>query len=620
MTDIIHLLPDNVANQIAAGEVIQRPASAVKELLENSVDSGATQIQLIVKDSGKTLIQVVDNGKGMSFTDARVCFERHATSKISCADDLFKLTTKGFRGEALASIAAIAHVELKTKQAENNIGTQIIVEGSQVKEHTPIATQDGTSFAVKNLFYNVPARRNFLKSDAVELSHIEEEFYRVALIHTNVAFSFYHNGNLVMQLTPSNFKLRIVNIFGNHLKEKLYPIEQETSSISITGFIAKPENARKRKNDQYIFVNNRFISHFYLKHAIENAYKEIIPEGYKPAFFIQIITDPATIDVNISPTKVDIKFQDEKLIYGILHATVKKSIGALSLTPQIDFDYEPGMDVSQIKDQSSIKSPSLKLNPDYNPFREHPSTTESFSRPSKPISSDNFDSWNQFLSNIKTEDSDLSITELQNPPLFFEEKSENPNSYLDQDNVPSFNFTDRYIVFHFDKQIAIVDIIAGRERILYEEYLEALHNNPISIQQNLFPDMITLSASQIEMLLEIKEELYLLGYDIEQIDRSTFAINGTPSDEDLGDIQHIIVEMIDNYKSNQFLHRNEKNKNIALSLAKQKRTKYKTFQSDLERLTFIRQLYNTLVPNTTPSGKKIVHYINNEQLFQFFNC
>lgn len=620
MTDIIHLLPDNVANQIAAGEVVQRPASAVKELLENAVDAGATQIQLIVKDSGKTLIQVVDNGKGMSFTDARICFERHATSKISCADDLFRLTTKGFRGEALASIAAIAHVELKTKQPENSIGTQIIAEGSQIKEHTHIATQDGTSVAVKNLFYNVPARRNFLKSDAVELSHIEEEFYRVALIHTNVGFSFYHNGNLIMQLASSNFKQRIVNIFGNHLKEKLYPIEEDTGNIKISGFIAKPENARKRRNDQYLFVNNRFISHFSLKYAIENAYKEIIPEGYKPAFFIQLTIDPATIDINISPTKVDVKFQDDKLIYGILHATVRKSLGSLSLTPQIDFDYEPGMDVSQIKDQSSIKSPDLTLNPDYNPFRNNPTSSGSYSQPIKSATPQDFDSWNQFLTNIKNENIEPDSSDTETPTLLFDEKNENTISFLDQDSIPSFNFTDRYIVFHFDKQIAIIDIIAGRERILYEQYLEALQNNPISIQQNLFPDTITLSASQIDILGEIKEELHQLGYDIEQMDRNTFAINGTPSDEDFGDIQQIIAEMIENYKSSQFLHRNDKNKNIALSLAKQKRSKYKVFQSDLERLTFIRQLYNTLVPNTTPSGKKIVHYINNEQLLQIFNC
>lgn len=617
MSDIIHLLPDNVANQIAAGEVVQRPASAVKELLENAVDAGASQIQLIVKDSGKTLIQVVDNGKGMSFTDARICFERHATSKISCADDLFRLTTKGFRGEALASIAAIAHVELKTKQAEQPTGTQVIIEGSQIKEHAPIATQDGTSISIKNLFYNVPARRNFLKSDAIELSHIEEEFYRVALIHTTVGFSFYHNGNLIMQLAPSNFKLRIVNVFGNHLKEKLYPIEQETGTIKISGFIAKPENARKRKNDQYLFVNNRFISHFYVRHAIESAYKEIIPEGYKPAFFIQIELDPATIDINISPTKVDVKFQDEKLIYGILHATVRKSLGALSLTPQIDFDYEPGMDVSQIKDQSSIKPPTLTLNPDYNPFSSKSTSSGGYTPPPQNKPQHDFDSWNQFLSNIKNESEEISSSTNQNT-FTFEEKKEDPMSFLDNDSVPCFNFTDRYLVCHFETQVAIIDIVAARERILYEQYLEALQNKPIAIQQNLFPDTITLSASQVDIINEIKEELHQLGYDLEQMDRTSFAINGTPSEEDLGNLQQIITEMIENYKTNQFLHKSEKHKNIALSLAKQKRNKYKVFQSDFERISFLRQLYNTLVPSTSPSGKKIVHYINAEQLSQIF--
>jgi len=617
MSDIIHLLPDNVANQIAAGEVVQRPASAVKELLENAVDAGATQIQLIVKDSGKTLIQVVDNGKGMSFTDARICFERHATSKISCADDLFKLTTKGFRGEALASIAAIAHVELKTKQAEQPTGTQVIIEGSQIKEHTPIATQDGTSISIKNLFYNVPARRNFLKSDAIELSHIEEEFCRVALIHTHVGFSFYHNGNLIMQLAPSNFKLRIVNIFGNHLKEKLYPIEQETGTIKISGFIAKPENARKRKNDQYLFVNNRFISHFYIRHAIESAYKEIIPEGYKPAFFIQLELDPATIDVNISPTKVDIKFQDEKLIYGILHATVRKSLGSLSLTPQIDFDYEPGMDVSQIKDQSTIKPPTLTLNPDYNPFSSKSTSSGGYTPPQQNKPQQDFDSWNQFLSNIKNDSEEVQHT-IKQDTFTFEEKKEDPMSFLENESLPCFNFTERYLVCHFETQVAIIDIVAARERILYEQYLEALQSKPIAIQQNLFPDTITLSASQVEIINEIKEELHQLGYDLEQMDRSSFAINGTPSEEDLGNLQQIITEMIENYKTNQFLHKSEKHKNIALSLAKQKRNKYKVFQSELERITFLRQLYDTLVPSTSPSGKKIVHYINAEHLTQIF--
>ncbi|HPE40745.1 MAG TPA: DNA mismatch repair endonuclease MutL, partial [Bacteroidales bacterium] len=545
MPDIIHLLPEHVANQIAAGEVVQRPASAVKELIENSVDSGATHIQLIVKDSGKTLIQVVDNGNGMSFSDARLCFERHATSKITQAEDLFCLKTKGFRGEALASIAAIAHVELKTKQAEDTVGTQILIEGSVIKEHIPTATQDGTSIAVKNLFFNVPARRNFLKSDSIEYSHIEEEFYRVALIHTDIAFTFYHNNNLIVQLPIGNFKTRIINIFGNHLKDKLFPMEQITGDIAISGFIAKPENARKRKNDQYLFVNNRFVSHFYLKHAVESAYKEMIPEGYKPAFFIKIDLDPASIDVNISPTKVDVKFQDEKLIYGILHATVRKSLGSLSLTPRLDFDYEPGMDVSQIKDQSTIKPPTITLNPDYNPFQSHSGSTSHSSRKNDFIPNQSFQHWDQFLTDLKGESEQVNTIPSDNHSLFFDEKQDvNQFQFLENDQLPCFTFSDRYLVCHFDKQITVIDILHGRERILYEHYLDALQNNPIVIQQNLFPEIITLSSSQAEMVIEIKKELFNLGFDLEQIDSTSFAVNGTPNEEESINIQETLIEII----------------------------------------------------------------------------
>ena len=286
--DIIKLLPESVANQIAAGEVVQRPASVVKELLENAIDAGATDIQLIVKDAGRTLIQVIDNGKGMSFNDARLCFERHATSKLRCADDLYHLTTKGFRGEAMASIAAIAHVELKTKPAEEPTGTLLLIEGADIKAHEVIATQDGTSVAVKNLFFNVPARRNFLKSDHIEMTHIEEEFYRVALIHHDLNFTLYHNGKLLLQLTASNFKQRIINTFGSHFKDKLYPVEQVTDFMKISGFIAKPENAKKKKSEQYLFINHRFVRHNLLNYAIETAYSQLIPQGYRPAYFIEI--------------------------------------------------------------------------------------------------------------------------------------------------------------------------------------------------------------------------------------------------------------------------------------------------------------------------------------------
>jgi len=436
----IHLLPDLVANQIAAGEVIQRPASAVKELLENAIDAGATKIQLIVKDAGRTLIQVVDNGKGMNFSDARMCFERHATSKISTAEDLFQLTTKGFRGEALASIAAIAQIELNTKREDEETGTVLVIEGSQVKEHRPTATQNGTSIAVKNLFFNVPARRNFLKSDAIELGHIEEELNRISLIHYHTEFVFYHNGKLVQQLPPSNQKQRIINVFGAYFKDKLFPVELNTETVKIDGFIAKPESAKKKKNEQYLFVNSRFVKHYLLTHAIESTYKEFIPEGHKPAFFIEISVPSATIDVNISPTKIDVKFQDDRMIYAFLNAAVKKTLGTLSLIPQIDFNYNPEYDFSALKQKEEIKTPSLTLNPNYTPFS---------SKTDKKLSTS--DSWQQFLSGIK----ETTITTQPKEPemLVFQCEKSTIKEDIDESLFKCLLFSDAFLLFLEIKQI-----------------------------------------------------------------------------------------------------------------------------------------------------------------------
>ena len=361
MEDIIRLLPDAVANQIAAGEVVQRPASVVKELLENAVDAGATQIQLIIKDAGKTLIQVTDNGKGMSFNDARLCFERHATSKLRKADDLFHICTKGFRGEALASIAAIAHVELKTKPAADEMGTLVLIEGADIKEHAPVTCADGTSIAVKNLFFNVPARRNFLKSDKVELTHIEEEFYRVALIHHDLTFQYYNDGKLVLLLPASNMRQRIVNVFGQHFNDKLFPVELNHELMRVTGFIAKPENA-KRKSEQYMFVNHRYVRHSLLNFAVEKAYADLIPQGSHPAYFIALEIDPAMIDVNVSPTKVEVKLQDERLFFGFLNSTVKKALGTMSLTPMIDFDDSFPDIITDRPENKEIVAPTIRTN------------------------------------------------------------------------------------------------------------------------------------------------------------------------------------------------------------------------------------------------------------------
>lgn len=617
MTDIIHLLPDLVANQIAAGEVIQRPGSAVKELLENAIDAGATDIQLIIKDSGKTLIQVVDNGMGMSFHDARLCFERHATSKISTADDLFALRTKGFRGEALASIAAIAHVELKTKRSNDELGTLISIEGSEIKEHTPTASQDGTIISIKNLFYNVPARRNFLKSDAVEFGHIEEEFKRVALIHTEIAFSLWHNGKMLFQLQPSNFKQRILNLFGTHFKDKLFPTEQVTDIISISGYIAKPENSKKKKSEQYLFINQRFVRYHLLNYAIENAYTDLIPSGYKPAYFIHLEVDPATIDVNISPTKVEAKLQDERLVFGFLNSCVKKSLGTLSLTPRLDFDYERGLDISNFPDRKrEITPPSIRVNPHYNPFDSTKTSASKSNFSHSTPAPGNIDGWEDFLKNIKTETTTpLSTHENVGKLDFKEESSEISPASL---TLSYFIIENRYLVTKLYNQLTIIDILRGRERILFESFCHALENKPIAIQQNLFPETFSLSPSNADLLLELKDDLLRLGYDIEQMGNLNFVINGTPIEEEKEDIQTIIENLLTTYKTNLFLYKGERNKNLALSLAKQKRTHFGDFSTTEETAHFISQLLSCTIPYTSPSGEKIVYTLSAEEIKGFF--
>ena len=601
----IHLLSDLVANQIAAGEVIERPASAVKELLENAIDAGATKIQLIVKDAGRTLIQVVDNGKGMNFTDARMCFERHATSKIASADDLYQLTTKGFRGEALASIAAIAHVELKTKRPEEEIGTLLIAEGSQVKEHTPTATQNGTSISVKNLFFNVPARRNFLKSDAKELGYIEEELNRLSLIHYDIEFSFYHNGKLMQQLPTSNQKQRIINVFGTHFKEKLFPVELDTETVKIAGFIAKPENAKKKKNEQYLFVNQRFIKHYLLTYAIETTYKELIPEGHKPAFFIEITVPPNTIEVNISPTKIDIKFQDDRMIFAFLNAAVKKTLGALSLVPLIDFNYTPEHDFSGIKPKETIKAPTLTLDPNYNPYR---SKSEKRSMPS--------DSWEQFLSGIKKET--VATVPLVPEKLTFTEEQKGDEIMIDENQIRCLLFSEAYLAFLWNNVLHILDVKAARERILFEHYLNALENTPIVIQQSMFPETITLSASAAEIVNDILPELRTLGYELEQIDRTSFAVNGTPVEEESADAQQTIEQLVEMYKICQFLHKTDKNSAIAKSLAKQKCHSKLQISSEQEQQALIKQWMLCQVPHISPSGKKVVKSFTDEEVRKIF--
>jgi DNA mismatch repair protein MutL len=548
---------------------------------------------------------VVDNGKGMSFTDARMCFERHATSKISSAEDLYQLTTKGFRGEALASIAAIAHVELNTKRAEEETGTKVMVEGSQIKEHTPTATQAGTSVAVKNLFFNVTARRNFQKTDSVELGHIEEELNRISLIHYDIEFLFYNDGKLVLQLQPSNPKQRIVGVFGAHFKDKLFPVELNTETVKFSGFIAKPENAKKKKNEQYIFVNKRFVKHYLLTHAIESTYKELIPEGHKPAFFIEIMVPPATIDVNISPTKIDVKFQDDRMIYAFLHAAVKKTLGTLALVPQIDFNYDPNFDFEKIKPQNVIKPPTLTLNPNYTPFDSYADKKLSTS-----------DAWQQFLSGIKSEKVSSEFKEPEK--LVFSEENKENESIIDEKELECLFFSGIYLLFMLNDLLIIVDVRAARERILFEQFLNALENAPIVIQQCMFPETITLSASGAEMASDLLPELHLLGYDLEQMDRTSFAVNGTPVGEESSDVQQIIEQFVEMYASHQFLHKTDRNSAIAKSLAKQKSHSKLQIESVQEQQAFIKQWFQCQVPHISPSGKTVSKSFTKDEMQKIF--
>ena len=625
MEDIIHLLPDSVANQIAAGEVIQRPASAVKELLENAIDAGAKHIQLIIKDAGRTLIQVIDDGKGMSFNDARLCFERHATSKLSKAEDLYSLTTKGFRGEALASIAAIAQIELKTRRKEDEMATLVFIEGSEIKSQEPTTAPLGTSISVKNLFFNVPARRNFLKSDATELAAITEELNRLAIIHTNIEFIIYHNGKLLQQLPATNLKQRIVGLFGNSFKDKLFPIEQETSFMKISGYLGKPENAKKKKGEQYLFINHRYVHHNSLCYAIESAYSKVLPEGQHPPFFICIEVNPATVDINISPTKVEVKLQDERLIFGFLNAAVKKAIGEFSLIPQLDFDYNKELDIDNIPEDAPLKTPTISLDPNYNPFKNYsiPSKNSShssgtinksvkFSDTSNSQKAGHMQNWESFLENIK----ETSIESSPSQPMQLNLDTNTVSENVSVDNY--LIIQQRFLVVKIKEELWIIHITRAYERIIYENFMNGLKNKAIAVQQSLFPETITLTPTKGEILNEIRGELYKLGYDIEPISNTNFAINGTPNNEEEGDLQNVIENLIDDYQSNMMSHRLEMDKNIALSMARQKKSYMKPLTSLLEVNNFLQQLFSCILPTMSPTGKKVYEIRQSDDLEKLF--
>ena len=616
MADIIKILPDSVANQIAAGEVIQRPASVVKELLENSIDAGATEISLIVKDAGRTLIQVTDNGSGMSETDARLSFERHATSKIKESKDLFSIRTMGFRGEALASIAAIAQIELKTKRQEDTLGTSIKIEASKFISQEECNCSDGSTMTVKNIFFNVPARRNFLKSDQVEVNHIIEEFQRVALPSTETAFTFYHNGNELFHLQgKSTLKQRISSLFGKQYNERLIPVEQSTEYIRITGFLGKPEFAKKNRGEQYFFINNRFIKHPYLNHAITNAYFELIPTTSYPSYFIFFEIDPQTIDINIHPTKTEIKFQDEKMVYAVLYSSVKQSLGKFNISPTIDFEIERSFDLPNSYKDKPVFAPQIKINPDYNPFEKGNSRT--YERKETPLEKINKENWEKLYSTQSTDHSQQQFINSQKTSENSQQQIINPGwddstALLSYKNV--IQISEKYIISRIKSGIIVINQQSANERIFYEYFMNILENKTLDIQQQLFPQQIELSQTDAKILRDIKDEIEILGFDINEFGQNTFVINGVPADLNIENVQEFIESCIESYSNGMTNIDTDKQTNVAVSMAKSMSKKINKQLNEEEMLSIIDRLFDCKIPGFTTDGKKTFTVIAFEEI------
>lgn len=612
MADIIRLLPDHVANQIAAGEVVQRPASVVKELLENAIDAGASVIQLVLKDAGRTLIQVTDNGTGMSETDARLSFERHATSKIGSAEDLFSIHTLGFRGEALASIASVAQVEVRTRRQSDELGIAILIEGSRFISQTPVNIAPGTTFAIKNLFFNIPARRNFLKNDAVEMRHCIEEFERVVLVHPQIEFSLEHNGKVVFHLPVSSLRHRVVNVFGAALHPRLVPIEQESDIVSVSGFIGKPEFARKTRGEQYFFVNDRYVKMPYLAHAVESAYQELIPEKSYPSYFIYLQVDPASLDVNIHPTKTEVKMIDEGHIYAILKATVRKSLGEFNLMPSLDFDREAIFDIPEPDPDNPPSQPAIRVNPEYNPFTnpnpgQSPSPMTGFSGRTSPAGWEKLFPSRDFerLPNDLPPAGDLLPSEpVVENKVYFSEGSEKPFVQL----------MGRYLLTTLRNGLLLVDQQRAHERILYERFLSQLQGSQSSSQQLLFPLTFYFQPSDAELLKSLMPELRKIGFDIESAGQNNFAVNGLPAGFRENDAGELLEQLVSDLRQSQGANPESHLIEMAAALARNQAVRNGTLFSAEEIKNIFDSLFACNVPHVSPDGRLTLKMLNADDL------
>jgi DNA mismatch repair protein MutL len=598
MADIIQLLPDAIANQIAAGEVIQRPASVVKELMENAVDAGATEIKLIIKEAGKTLIQVIDNGCGMSETDARLSFERHATSKIKKAEDLFAIKTMGFRGEALSSIAAVAQVEMRTRQHDQELGTRLVIEATEVKSQEPCQCVAGTSFSIKNLFFNLPARRNFLKSNAAEMRHIVDEFQRIALANPDLFFSLHHNNNQIFHLPPANLRQRIVALMGAGTNKKLVPVEEDTDALKLYGFVGKPEFAKKTRGEQFFFVNDRFIKSPYLNHAVMNAYEDLLPKEVYPLYIIFIEIDPARIDINVHPTKQEIKFDDDRLVYNYLKVSVRHALGQFSIMPAMDFDQEtpfskPATRPIEFPPEQRIETRSSAAN--------GPSSGPSWT--TKP-SSGNPQDWQKLYEGLDQFVPPAEPTPAE--PLTLESKAsageELDKGFNKQQRAP-YQLHATYIVSPIRSGFLLIDQQSAHERILFEKYLRMMEEQNSPVQKALFPQTLQLTPADAELLRVILDQINGLGFDIQEFGGDTFVVHGIPADAaGQASEQKMVETLLDQYKENLEFDLGV-NENLARAMARSAAIKRGQLLSETEMQSLIDQLFACSIPYKSPSGR-----------------
>ncbi len=608
MPDIIQLLPDSVANQIAAGEVIQRPASVVKELVENAIDAGATSVKINLKDAGRTLIQISDNGCGMSDTDARMAFERHATSKIRSADDLFAIRTMGFRGEALASIAAIADVELHTQQHDQDIGTFLHISGSKVIKQEATSCANGTNFLVKNLFFNVPARRKFLKSNSTELKHIINEVQRVALANPEICFSLVHNNQSIYELGEDNIRKRVVALFGKNINQNLIPVDTDTSMVKIKGFIGQPKHARKTFGEQFFFVNKRYMKHPFFHRAVMQAYEKILAPETIPSYFLYFEVDPTNIDINIHPTKTEIKFESESAIWQIIQASVREALGKFNVVPSIDFDQAGSIDIPVApKDHSEVKQPTIQVDPTYNPFEKEKKFSGGSTTYSSPKEKTPVENWEKLYSDFDRQPQEVRIEpqEEENLEIQHEEDSFSGKSFI--------QFKNKYILSPVKSGLMVIDQKRAHERILFENFMAVLAGSEIASQQQLFPQTFELAADDAELLRSILEDLKSLGFDIRDFGNNSFIINGTPGILDTSSPLEIIEGVLEDMKSTVADLKEKAKEKVAASLARASAISYGYAMKPEEINQIIDQLFACSTPNFSPSGKQVLTIMPIEQ-------